>query len=86
MRLAATARFVKAWSKLIDEEKVSARKALKTLAADMKYPSLQVKKVVGAKDIWEARGSRSLRITFQIRDDVVILRNIGHHDEVLKQP
>jgi hypothetical protein len=45
-----------------------------------------VKKMKGTRNIWEARASLSLRITFQLTGDVIILRNIGHHDETLKQP
>jgi len=40
----------------------------------------------GTDYIWEARASLSLRITFQIEGDTIILRNIGHHDEALGQP
>jgi hypothetical protein len=53
---------------------------------DLKYPSLGVKKMKGTRNIWEARASLSLRITFQLTGDVIILRNIGHYDETLKQP
>jgi hypothetical protein len=30
--------------------------------------------------------SRSLRITFQIEGDTIVLRNIGQHDETLERP
>jgi mRNA-degrading endonuclease YafQ of YafQ-DinJ toxin-antitoxin module len=39
----------------------------------------------GTENIWEARVSRSLRITFQIEGDKIILRNIGCHDETLER-
>lgn len=40
----------------------------------------------GTGGIWEARASRALRITFEIRDDVLILRNVGRHDAMLQHP
>jgi mRNA-degrading endonuclease YafQ of YafQ-DinJ toxin-antitoxin module len=68
------------------EEKARDRKALRNLAADLWYPALRVKKMQGVEHIWEARVSRSLRMTFQIEGDTIILRNIGRHDETLERP
>ena len=85
MKIARTVRFKKAWEKLNEEEKELARKALRNLATDMRYPALRVKKMQGVEHIWEARASRSLRITFHVRGDNIILRNIGQHD-ALERP
>ncbi len=86
MKIARTERFKKAWSLLVEEDKKSARKAIEKLAADIDYPSLRVKKIKGTGRIWEARVSRSIRMTFEIENDTIVLRNIGHHDQALKQP
>ena len=86
MRITRTARFKKAWGHLTRGEQTLARKAIANLAADIRYPSLRVKKIQGVEDIWEARVSLSLRITFQIEPNMLVLRNIGHHDETLKRP
>ena len=86
MRIARTARFKKAWKELNEDEKQLARKAIANLVKDLRYPALRVKKIQGVQSIWEARASRSLRITFQIAHDSIILRNVGHHDEALRQP
>ena len=86
MKIARTARFRKAWGQLTEEEKELARKAIRNLAADIRYPALRTKKMNGAEDIWEARASRSLRMTFQIEGDTILLRNIGRHDETLERP
>ena len=86
MKIARAARFKKAWGELSHAEKHLARKAITHLISDMHYPALRVKKIKGVSNIWEARASLSLRITFQIAGDVIILRNIGHHDETLKRP
>jgi mRNA interferase RelE/StbE len=85
MRVARTARFKKAWKYLSEEEKAIAHKAIKNLAMDIRYPALRTKKVKGTEYIGEARVSRSLRMTFQIERDTILLRNIGHHDEALER-
>jgi len=86
MRTARTARFKKAWKQLNEEEKVQAQKAIKNLVIDIRYPALRTKKMKGTEYIWEARVSRSLRLTFQIEGDMILLRNIGRHDETLERP
>ena len=86
MRIARTAGFKKAWKKLNEGERGLARKAIRNLVTDIGYPALRVKKIKGTEHIWEARASRSLRLTFQIEGDTIILRNIGHHDETLERP
>jgi mRNA-degrading endonuclease RelE of RelBE toxin-antitoxin system len=85
MKIARTGRFKKAWSLLNDSDKKSARKAIENLAANVNYPSLGVKKIKGTDKLWEARASRSLRMTFEIDTNTIVLRNIGHHDQTLKQ-
>ena len=86
MKIARTASFRKAWRRLTEEEKALGRKALTNLAADLRYPALRAKKMQGVEHIWEVRVSRSLRMTFELEGDTVILRNIGRHDETLEQP
>ena len=86
MKITRTARFKKAWQELTEEEKELGRKALRSLATELRYPALRVKKMQGVERIWEARVSGSLRMTFEIEGDTIILRNIGRHDETLERP
>ena len=86
MRIARTEKFKKAWQQLSEEQKALARKAIENLIGDMRHPALRVKKMKGVEYIWEARVSRSIRMTFQIKKDFIILRNIGQHDETLERP
>jgi mRNA interferase RelE/StbE len=86
VKITRTARFKKAWGELTEEEKNLARKVLVNLATDLRYPALRVKKMQGVEHIWEARVSRSLRMTFGIEGDTIILRNVGRHDETLECP
>ncbi len=86
MKITRAARFKKAWQELNEGEKDLAREALRNLATDLRYPALRVKKMQGVEHIWEARVSRSLRMTFEMEGDTIILRNIGRHDETLERP
>jgi mRNA-degrading endonuclease RelE of RelBE toxin-antitoxin system len=86
VKVARTARFKKAWEQLDRQEKALARKAITNLATNLRYPALRVKKIKGTGNIWEARASLTLRITFQIEGDIIVLRNIGRHDETLERP
>ena len=86
MKIARTARFKKAWERLTKGEKALTWKAIANLAVNIRYPALRVKKIKGAENIWEARASYSLRITFQIEGNTIILRNVGHHNETLERP
>jgi len=86
VKITRTARFKKVWRELNEEERDLARKALRNLVTDLRYPALRVKKMQGVEHIWEARVSRSLRMTFEIEGDTIILRNIGRHDETLERP
>jgi len=40
----------------------------------------------GQKDIWEARVDYKYRVTFTLENDTIVLRVIGNHDEVLRNP
>jgi mRNA-degrading endonuclease YafQ of YafQ-DinJ toxin-antitoxin module len=86
VKISRTARFKRTWQELTKEEKELGRKALRNLATDLRYPALRVKKMQGVEHIWEARVSRSLRMTFELEGDTIILRNIGRHDETLERP
>ncbi len=86
MQIARTDNFKKAWKELSEEQKALTRKAIENLLTDIRYPALRVKKIKGTKDIWEARVNISIRMTFQIENEFIILRNIGKHDEALDNP
>jgi mRNA interferase RelE/StbE len=86
MQIARTENFKRAWKLLSGEQKALAGKAIRNLVSDMRYPALRVKKIKGTANIWEARVSKSIRMTFQIEGNLIILRNIGQHDETLERP
>jgi mRNA interferase RelE/StbE len=86
MRVEFTTRFERAYAALEVNQAEQVDKALRLLAADPRYPSLRVKKMEGRKGVWEARASESLRLTFEMRGDSILLRNVGLHDETLGNP
>ena len=51
-----------------------------------RVPAAYFKKLVNTEGIWEARAGDSLRITFEMRGDLLILRMVGPHDAALKNP
>ncbi|HEY44430.1 MAG TPA: hypothetical protein G4O11_10665 [Anaerolineae bacterium] len=86
MRLILTNRFQKAYQSLAANDQGRVQKAIRIMAGDLRHPSLRVKRIKGTQGIWEARASKSLRITFETEGDALILRNVGHHDQTLKKP
>lgn len=55
------------------------------LLENPRHPSLRCKKMEGRAAIWEARVTKGYRLTFEIVDDVYLLRRVGTHD-ILKKP
>lgn len=86
MQFIRTERFRRAYRKLKPAEQELVKNALRQLAADRSYPGLRVKRIQGTDDIWEMRAGRDIRVTFEITDEVYVLRNVGHHDATLRQP
>ena len=48
------------------------------------HPSLRVKGVQGKKGIYEMTVTMDIRATFEYTEDGMLFRNIGDHDETLK--
>ncbi len=86
MPIQRTERFKHAYKKLPPEIQERVKKTLRLLVSNIRHPSLRVKKIQGTGNIWEARVSRSCRLTFQIEGETYILRNVGEHDHTLKNP
>lgn len=80
-------RFKKAYRKLPEQLQKKVNKAMRLLAKDIRYPSLRTKPVQGAPGIYEARVDRSCRLTYErLPGDALLLRVVGEHDQVLRNP
>ena len=85
MDIQITGRFERSFAKLTKAEMQAVQKALALLTENPRHPSLQVKKMQG-KNIWEVRSSKRLRMTFEMTGEIIVMRNVGEHDKVLKRP
>ena len=86
MRLLVIERLNRRYRSLSQDDQKRVQKALRQMTDDLRYPSLRVKRIQGTSKIWEARASRSLRITFEVEGEDLILRNVGPHDAALRKP
>ena len=86
MKFIVTRRFRRAYAGLGFDDAEQTRKALILMNENLGHPGLHVKKIKGTDHIWEARAGLSIRITVEIKDDTILLRNVGRHDKTLKRP
>ena len=77
MEVLFTEQFEQAHEKLTKAEKRSVHKALTLLGDNPRHPSLRVKRMEGNRNIWEARPSKRLWMTFEMAGEVVFMRNVG---------
>ncbi|MEW6609654.1 MAG: hypothetical protein AB1414_19785 [bacterium] len=85
MKLYPTKQFVECYESLSPNIQRQVDKKLKLLLVDIRYPSLRAKKIQGTNNIWEARVTKEYRFTFQIEEELYILRKVGTHN-ILKTP
>ncbi len=86
MRIRLKEIFKKDYRKLTAALQKLADVKLELLAGNPRHPSLRVKKMEGHVDIWEASVTMKYRMTFEIEADAFLMRRIGEHDKVLKNP
>ncbi len=86
MKLYPTKDFIERYKGLPQRIQKQTDKQLGLLLQNLHHPSLRIKKMKGAKNIWEARVTKDYRFSFGIKGDTYILRRIGKHEEVLRRP
>ena len=79
-------RFVRAYDRLPPEVQKRVDRALQLLDENWRHPGLRARRLSGHRDIFYACVDREHRITYERRGDLLILRNVGRHDETLKNP
>jgi len=85
MKLLFTKTFVRDYRKLPSDIQETVDKQLDLLLSNQRHTSLNIKKMNDPRNIWEGRITASYRFTFQIKNDIYILRKVGTHD-TLKNP
>jgi len=92
MKFRRTGHFKKAYYSLPQEIREKVAKAFRFFQEDIHHPSLGIKKIQGAKGIWEGRIDRDYRFTFHYEknadtgETICVFRNIDSHDECLNHP
>jgi len=74
------------YKKLDENIKKAVKTKLLLMAENPFHPSLRTKKVQGTQGIFEASINMRYRMTWEYYRDGILLRNIGEHDETLKNP
>lgn len=85
MQLLRTERFKKDFTRLPSDIQERLGHTLERFVDKPRHPSLHVKKMEGAPDIWELRVSDNYRITFQFVQEGALLRRVETHN-ILRQP
>jgi len=71
--------FKRGYKKPTPQSQKRINQALLQMERDLKHPSLESKKLKGTNSVWEARASKSLRISFNLKGKLIILRTVGEH-------
>ena len=79
-------RFVRAYDRLPPQVQKRVERALRLLNENWRHPGLRARRLSGQRNIFYARVDRDHRLTYERRGDVLVLRNVGLHDETLKNP
>ena len=79
-------RFVRAYDRLPPKVRKRVDCALRLLDENWRHTGLRARRLSGHRGIFYARVDRNHRLTYERHGDVLLLRNVGHHDETLKDP
>lgn len=61
-------------------------KCFNQLAENPRYPGLRTSKIQGTQGVFEARASRSDRVSWEWDQGVIVILNHCKHDDVLGRP
>jgi mRNA-degrading endonuclease YafQ of YafQ-DinJ toxin-antitoxin module len=86
MEFLFSARFKKSYKELSTDLKKIVLVKLKLLSENRSHPSLRTKKIKGRSYIFECSVNMSIRITWQYKDNKILLRAMGEHDSTLSNP
>ena len=80
-------RFDKSYGKFDGKHQAAVKKALGELLNCATLPSgRKLEKVKSRKHTWAIRISKGIRLSFEVKNGVGILQNVGDHDKILDDP
>ena len=79
-------RFKRAYRELPPADRDLVHEAIERMVADLSHPSSRVKRMQGTAELWEARASAALRLTFVRIPGGISFSTVGAHDPTLKRP
>ncbi len=85
MRLRATERFVSDYRALPADIRERTDRKLRYLAADLRHPSVRVKRVRSRQGVYEGSINMDYRFLFSVEGDAISLLRIGRHDIIDKR-
>ena len=80
-----SSRFKRAYRKPAPADRDRINGAIERMVTGLSHPSLRVRRMQGTAELWEARASAALRITFVRIAGGISLSNVGAHDPTLKR-
>jgi mRNA interferase RelE/StbE len=86
MDFIVTGRFKKSYKLLSPDERKTLHKKLDLMSKNPHHPSLRTKKVQGTEHIFECSVTLAMRMTWQYDGEAIVLRVVGDHDAVHKNP
>lgn len=86
MKIKYSENFKNAIQNLSSEIKKQLKKKLEIMISNPRHPSLRSKKIQGTENIFESSVNMDIRMTWEYTSDGILLRNIGKHDQTLKNP
>lgn len=86
MEFIYTDRFKKSYKQLSQEEKKTLHKKFLLMIKNPHHPSLRTKKVQGTDNIFECSINMAVRMTWQYEGESIMLRVVGDHDKVFRNP
>lgn len=86
MKVILTESFKKDFQHLPAHVKNIFARKIKLFMENIHHPSLRVKKMRRYENRWECSITMFYRFTFEVHADHYMLRRIGPHDDVLKNP
>lgn len=87
MKVKFLKQFDKEYKKLDKISQKQIDKAIRLYFNNPQPKSLRLKKIVDSNGIFEMSANMDLRVTYHFeKPDIIVFRNCGHHNKVLKNP